>query len=248
MNEEKFTGKAKTYASSRPSYPGELIDLLYRDYISPDSIIADVGSGTGIFSKLLLERGNAVFCVEPNEDMLSEAKKYLSGFDKCVFIHAGAENTSLPDKSVDFITAAQSFHWFDREKFAAECKRISKGKPTAALIWNAYDASAGVIRELERINAKCCPDFKGFAGGSKPESGVDGFFEKYTSFRFQSWHAFDSETAFIHRCFSSSYAPDPESVRGKNYEKQIMLFFRRHSVSGYLTLPVLTVAHIGEVK
>lgn len=247
MNEEKFTGKAKTYASSRPSYPDKLIELLYRGYITPDSIVADVGSGTGIFSKLLLERGSTVYCVEPNEEMQKVAEKYLSRYEKCTFVSANAESTSLPDKSVDFITAAQSFHWFDREKFASECKRICKGKPIAALIWNSYDLSADVVKELERINAQCCPDFKGFAGGSKPECGVDGFFEKSTSFRFPSWHAFDSD-AFIHRCFSSSYTPSPESVRGKNYEKQITLFFRRHSVNGYLTLPVITVAHIGEVK
>lgn len=248
MNEEKFTGKAKTYAASRPSYPDELIDLLYRDYISPDSVIADVGSGTGIFSKLLLERGNKVFCIEPNEDMQSEAKRYLSDFDKCVFVQAGAENTTLPDNSVDFITAAQSFHWFDRKKFAAECKRLCRQKPLAALIWYSYDAKTDIVRELEGINADCCPDFKGFAGGSKPESGVNGFFVNYSTFRFPSERVFADETAFINRCFSSSYAPSPESESGKNYENKLSRYFLKHSHSGRLALPVATVAHIGEVE
>ena len=248
MNEEKFTGKAKTYASSRPSYPDELIDLLFRDYISPDSVIADIGSGTGIFSKLLLERGSKVFCVEPNEDMQSEAKIFLSGFDKRVFVQANAENTALPDKSVDFITAAQSFHWFDRKKFAAECKRICRQKPVAALIWNSYDANAGSVKELESINAECCPDFKGFAGGSKPENGVSGFFVNYSSFRFPSERVFADEATFIDRCFSSSYAPLRESERGKIYAEKLSQLFKKHSENGRLALPVVTVAHIGEVE
>ena len=66
MNENKFSGKADVYDKFRLSYPEELFDLLYSEYITPRSIIADIGSGTGKFAQPLLERGNTVYCVEPN--------------------------------------------------------------------------------------------------------------------------------------------------------------------------------------
>jgi len=80
-NEERFSNKADIYKKYRPSYPKELIDYLYSQVgFRQDSIIADIGSGTGILSCLLLERGSLVYCVEPNADMRKVAEKDLSGF------------------------------------------------------------------------------------------------------------------------------------------------------------------------
>jgi len=111
MNEERFTGKADIYKKYRPSYPKELFDYLYSQVgFGKDSVIADIGSGTGIFSRLLLERGSKVCCVEPNGDMRQTAEKDLSQFENFVSVSGNDKNTGLQDKSVDFITAAQAFH------------------------------------------------------------------------------------------------------------------------------------------
>ena len=73
MNENKFDGMGKIYSEHRPSYPKELLDYLYSETgLTRETAIADIGSGTGILTRLLLSRGNAVYAVEPNADMLKE--------------------------------------------------------------------------------------------------------------------------------------------------------------------------------
>ncbi len=246
MNEEKFSGKAEIYDKYRPSYPSGLFDLLYPKYVTPQSVIADVGSGTGKFAKLLLDRGNTVYCVEPNADMMSKAKTMLDGYAGFVPVCASAENTSLPDASVDFITAAQAFHWFDKRGFARECKRISRGEAVCALIWNTYDATCPTVAELEKLNFSCLAKFKGFAGGSSPESGVFDFFGKYETFRFVQDLHFDYD-AFVGRCFSSSYSPSKQSDEGERYLSLLTDFFEKQSDGGMIALPVSTLCHIGTV-
>ena len=246
MNEEKFSGKSEIYDKYRPSYPSGLFDLLYSKYVTPQSVIADVGSGTGKFAKLLLERGNTVYCVEPNADMMHKAEQLLCGYDGFLPVCANAENTTLPDASVDFITAAQAFHWFDKRRFADECKRISKDKAVCALVWNAYDAKCAAVKELEALNFSCLPKFKGFAGGASPESGVLDFFRQYETFTFVQDSIFDFD-AFAGRCFSSSYSPSKQSEEGKRYLALVSDFFKKHADGDIISLPVLTVCHVGSV-
>ncbi|MDE6723918.1 MAG: class I SAM-dependent methyltransferase, partial [Eubacterium sp.] len=121
-NANLFNGRAKVYTQGRPSYPKELIDTLYTHYgVSYNSVIADIGSGTGKLSKQLLDKGSMVYAVEPNDDMRVIAEKELSEYSKFISVRGNAENTLLPDYSVDFITVAQAFHWFDIKKFRLEC-------------------------------------------------------------------------------------------------------------------------------
>lgn len=246
MNEEKFSGKAEIYEKYRPSYPSELFDLLYSRYVDPESVIADVGSGTGKFAKPLLERGNTVYCVEPNADMMDKAKLLLDGYGGFIPVCASAENTTLPDASVDLITVAQAFHWFEKGAFAKECKRISKSKAVCALVWNAYDSKHSAVRQLETLNFSCLTKFKGFAGGASPESGVTDFFERYKTFNFTHDLLFDFDS-FVGRCFSSSYSPDRQSDEGKRYLSLLTGFFEKYSDGSLLTLPVSTVCHVGTV-
>jgi 16S rRNA A1518/A1519 N6-dimethyltransferase RsmA/KsgA/DIM1 with predicted DNA glycosylase/AP lyase activity len=94
MNEEKFTGKADIYAKYRPTYPDSLMDYLYSQVgFQKSSVIADIGSGTGKFSQLLLQRGSLVYGVEPNEDMRRTAEKELSQYPDFISVDAPAEST-----------------------------------------------------------------------------------------------------------------------------------------------------------
>ena len=118
MNEDKFTGLGELYAQFRPSYPEELIAYLFSFVgIGEEDVIADIGSGTGIFTKQMLEKGNTVYGVEPNADMRKIAEAALTDFKNFISVSATAENTTLPDHSIDVITVAQAFHWFDRAVF-----------------------------------------------------------------------------------------------------------------------------------
>lgn len=116
MYEKRFDGKGEIYARFRPTYPKAMLDYLYtKGGMRAGSVIADVGAGTGILTRLLLERGCTVFAVEPNADMRRKAEETLRSFAACHFTCGNAEQTLLPDHSVHFVTAAQAFHWFDRK-------------------------------------------------------------------------------------------------------------------------------------
>jgi ubiquinone/menaquinone biosynthesis C-methylase UbiE len=167
-NEERFSNKADLYKKFRPTYPKELIDYLYSQVgFNQESIIADIGSGTGIFSRLLIEQGSFVYCVEPNEDMRRTAEKDLSEFENFVSVNAPAENTGLQDVSVDFITVAQAIHWFDRQAFKSECRRILKPGGKVVLIWNERDYENEIIKKEYFIRAKYAVETNGLSRGCK---------------------------------------------------------------------------------
>ena len=106
--------------------------------IGPGSAIVDVGSGTGIFAKPLLDMGCTVFCVEPNQEMREEAERSLGPrFESFRSVAGTAEATTLPDDCADLVTAAQAFHWFDVGRFRDECRRLLRPGGQAALVWNS---------------------------------------------------------------------------------------------------------------
>ena len=115
---EKFTGKSDIYSKCRPNYPMEYIKyLISYNNLTSDNIISDIGSGTGILSRQLLDNNLKVIGVEPNDDMRSVAQKSLANYTNFVSINGTAENTGLENESINLITVAQAFHWFDKEKF-----------------------------------------------------------------------------------------------------------------------------------
>ena len=163
---KKFDGYANDYTVGRPQYSEEMIDHILEGFNpAEDFKIADIGSGTGKFTSQLLRRGYEVFAVEPNNDMRRVAEAELGSYKNFHSINGDAENTSLEDKSVDLITTAQAFHWFDTEKFRSECKRIIKEDGKVALIWNVRDMEAPINQELFEIYKMYCPRFVGFSGG-----------------------------------------------------------------------------------
>src|ERR1700737_2786303 len=109
----RFSTRVANYARYRPSYPLAVIDLLRSDCgLTGDSMIVDVGSGTGILSELFLKNGNEVFGVEPNPEMRKTAEMLLKDYHRFRSIDGAAESTGLTANSMDFVTAGQAFHWF----------------------------------------------------------------------------------------------------------------------------------------
>lgn len=149
----RFSNRVEHYARYRPRYPAELVSVLARAVgLTPASVLADVGSGTGILSELLLQNGNAVFGIEPNEPMRRAAERQLSGWPSFRSVAGTAEQTTLADASVDGVLAAQAFHWFDHHKALAEFRRITRAEGWTALIWNArLTAASPFMGEYERI-------------------------------------------------------------------------------------------------
>jgi SAM-dependent methyltransferase len=133
----RFSNRVENYSKYRPAYPVEAIDYLFGDVgFAPGVTVADLGAGTGIFTRILLDRGATVYAVEPNPEMLAQAEHDLAGMDGFTAVQAPAEETGLDSRSVDFITAAQAFHWFDFDGAKREFARILKPGGNAVLIWN----------------------------------------------------------------------------------------------------------------
>ena len=126
------------YLRYRPGYPPELLALLRRECrLAPQQVIADVGSGTGLLSRLFLENGNRVIGVEPNAEMRAAGEELLSGYGSFSSVEGSAESTTLAARSVDFVAAAQAFHWFEPPATLQEFVRILKPGGWVVVLWNA---------------------------------------------------------------------------------------------------------------
>lgn len=158
---KRFSDRVESYLKYRPSYPSEIVSFLKKQIgFSENKTIADIGSGTGIFAELFLKNGNRVFCVEPNNEMRAAAEKRLSSYPNFENVDGTAENTTLGNISVELITVAQAFHWFDPVKTRKEFQRILKSNGYVVLIWNDRDTqSTSFLRAYEKLILKFCPDY-----------------------------------------------------------------------------------------
>src|SRR5215211_3769159 len=110
----RFSHRVADYVRTRPGYPTAVLDLLRTETgLTPAAVVADIGSGTGLSAEMFLKNGNAVIGVEPNADMRAAAESLLAGYPNFCSVTGTAENTALPDASVDLVVAGQAFHWFD---------------------------------------------------------------------------------------------------------------------------------------
>lgn len=246
----KFNGRAKDYAESRPCYSADLIDCLCNQYgISETSVIADIGSGTGKFSKQLLDKHSEVYCVEPNNDMRFTAEKELYKYTNFHSVAGNAENTTLKDNFADCVTAAQSFHWFNVPKFKQECLRIIKPCGKIFLIWNIRDCNNDINREWYDIFSHFCPNFCGFGNGIQShDAKIITFFDK--GYEYVSYYhplIFNREN-FIKRSLSSSYSLKENDTDFSLYISELNKLFDRFENNGLITISNQSVAYIGTIK
>lgn len=249
MNEHKFDKKGGIYSKARPSYPDELfVYLKDHNLISENTVAADIGSGTGIFTEKLCPYVRKIFAVEPNDDMRSVADEKYAAHGNIISVNGSAENTKLSDKSVDFITVAQAFHWFDRQTFKAECQRILKGNGNILLVWNDRDTESELIMENYDINRCFCPNFKGSSNGIDfSKNAFTDFFEgDFDIVQFRNDLIYD-ESAFVSRSLSSSYAPKPDEENYNEYVSELQELFKKHSQNGTVPYPYITRCYIGKV-
>ena len=136
----RFSIKADTFNKYRPRYPSEIIDYI-KTLLSPtkDIVLADIGSGTAIFTKQILPFCEKVYGIEPNEKMRKIAENSMNGNNKFISINGKSESTTLKSNSIDCITVSQAFHWFDKQKCKLEFKRILKPNVFIILLWNKYE-------------------------------------------------------------------------------------------------------------
>lgn len=216
-NETLFTTKAADYAAGRPSYAPDAIERI-RAALCPGDRVADVGSGTGILSRELLDRGFEVFGIEPNPAMRGEAERNCGNRSSFHSVAASAEHTGLSDGSVAAVTAASAFHWFDPSAFYAECKRILMPGGRVYLLANRRCYDDAFTRQQHQLCQQYSPSFQSLSNGAERmlQNAPNFFPDTYRQEVFDFPLCYTKE-AFLARSLSSSYAPDRDTPAGEAY-------------------------------
>ena len=231
----RFTNRVQDYAAHRPTYPRELLGLLEREgVLRPTDIVADVGSGTGLLTELLLDNGNTVYAVEPNAAMAASAQSRLGSNPRFHAAAGRAEATGLPDASCDTVTAAQAFHWFDIDQSRRELARILKPGGPVVLVWNVRRTdSTPFLREYEDLLQRVGIEYKKIAAGWADEVAIARFFAPagFESRHLENRQEFGFD-GLRGRLLSSSYAPPAGHPRHEPMLAELRRIFDRHQQGG----------------
>ena len=247
---KRFSDRVENYIKYRPSYPhGVLSYLEAKCGLTAGSAIADIGSGTGIFSALLLAAGYKVYAVEPNEWMQAAAIRQFGGDDNFVPVAGTAEATMLPSASVDIIVCAQAFHWFDAEKTKTEFKRILKDNGIAALIWNNRDTGTDEFAAAyESLLKQDSVDYNKVNHRNINDLNFKAFFKDglYEAVKYPNVQVFDEE-GLLGRAFSSSYVPTEDTAEGKKFKDLLIALFAKYNKDGKVRFYYQTEVYLGKV-
>jgi SAM-dependent methyltransferase len=247
---ERFTSRVETYAKYRPGYPVGIIDLLKRECgLTSDSIVADIGSGTGKLAELFLSHGNVVFGVEPNASMRNVAERLFRDEPRFRSIDGSAESTTLPGSSVDLITAGQAFHWFDPVQTRNEWVRILKSHGWAVLIWNGRQLqTTPFLHDYEEMMLEFGTDYKEVRH-ENAEAKVQRFFapDQLALRGFPNTQVFDFD-GLRGRVCSASYTPEPEHPKFDPMMRQLQTIFDKHQKNGYVNFDYETRVFYGRLS
>ena len=245
-SKERFSNRVENYIKYRPGYPAEIIDFLKeRINLSSSQVIADIGSGTGILSKLFLVNRNEVFGVEPNEAMRKAGEEQLKDYKNFKSVDGNAEETGLESNSIDLITAGQAFHWFNIEKSKMEFKRILKKTGYVSLIWNNRKAdSSPFLVEYENLLINYCIDYQEVNHKNVNDQILNKFFMEYELKIFPSGQVFDFE-GLKGRLLSSSYAPMPDHPKFKPMIEKLEEIFNQNKIGGKIKFEYDTELYLG---
>lgn len=245
----RFSDRVENYVRYRPGYPPEVIATLQAECgLVPGHEVADIASGTGLWTRMLLENGNPVFGVEPNAEMRQAGERLLAAFPKFTSIAGTAEATTVPDQSLDFVTAAQAAHWFDRARSRREFVRILKPGGWLVLLWNErLTDSTKFLRDYEQLLLTYGTDYQDIRHEHTTEA-VNEFFDPVP---FQK-RVFDLRQEFDYagiegRLLSSSYAPGPGHPQHAPMLKELRRIFDACAVNGRAAFDYRTRLYFGKL-
>jgi len=247
---KRFSSRVEDYIRYRPSYPEAIVLWLERECgLTAESRIADIGSGTGILARLFLDFGCHVFGVEPNAGMRAAAERQFAGEARFHSVDARAEATTLPGASVDFVTAGQSFHWFDAAATRAEFGRILEPRGWVALIWNERQVTPGFLAEYEDLLQRLSTDYGRVDHRQIGGEAIGRFFdhERWRVAGFPNHQDFDWE-GIRGRLLSSSYAPLPGSPKYAPMMEELAAIFARHQQGGGVRVVYETKMYVGQLS
>src|SRR5271165_1048197 len=245
----RFSDRVENYVRYRPGYPLEALQILKTECgLTASHVVADIASGTGIWTRTLLENGNFVFGVEPNAEMRQAGERWLAGFPKFTGVAGTAEATTLADASVDFVTAAQAAHWFDRARARQEFVRILKPGGWLVLLWNErLTDSTPFLRDYEQLLLTYGTDY----ADVRHERTTDEVNQFFDPAPFQE-RVFPMQQEFDYagiegRLLSSSYAPGQEHPNYAPMLRELRQIFDAHAVAGRSTFDYKTRVYFGRL-
>ena len=242
-----FSTKVADYVASRPDYaPALLTTLRERCGLAAGAGIADVGAGTGILSRSLLERGYQVIAVEPNAAMRAAADAALAGRTGYRSVAGSAETMPLAAGSVDLITAAQAFHWFDPEPARRECLRVLKPHGQVALIWNDRTADDPLRTVLDDLAARFGGAKRSAMVAQGERTNLDVFFSGARWEEFAWPHVQHLTGAGMQSLiFSRSYIPARDSAEGRTIADEVSRVFHQFATDNRISIRYETVLVLG---
>src|SRR5215510_2819827 len=248
---QRFSSRVENYIKYRPGYPNEVIETLRSECgLTSGSIIADVGSGTGILTEMLLRNGNTVYGIEPNREMREAAERLLKDYPRFRSVAARAEETALGDASVDFVTAGQAFHWFDREKTREGFARILRPRGWVALIWNErVTTTTPFLVAYEQLLKVYSTDYEQVDHRRIDYRVIRDFFrpDDFRLNHFNNIQVFDYE-GVKGRSLSSSYAPEEGHPNYEPMIAELERIFQTFQDNGRVVFEYVTQMYYGQLK
>lgn len=246
---QRFSARVDDYVRYRPRYPNAVLDLFRNELgLTPGSVVADVGSGTGISAEPFLRAGHVVYCVEPNANMRAAAERLLGLHVGFRSVNGSAEATTLPDRSVDFILCAQAFHWFDRAKAKLEFARITRPGAWVVLMWNnRRKAGTPFLEGYEDLLNRYGTDYQQVDHSNLTEADIVAFLGgSPRTFHVPNAQHLDFD-GLKGRAFSGSYTPLPGQAGYVEMNNGLRELFDRTAQGGRVTIKYDTEVFAGRL-
>jgi SAM-dependent methyltransferase len=246
---QRFSTRVADYVRYRPSYPSALLELLRGECgLRPGHVIADIGSGTGFLSELFLKNGNRVYGVEPNKDMRQAGEEYLASYDGFSSIEGSAEATTLGDASVDFVTAGQSFHWFEPDAAHGEFLRILKPGGWMVIAWNDRRMEeASFTRAYENILERFGIDYKKVKDSYPEADRIRSFLSAFSLHDLPNHQILDWDS-LCGRLRSSSFTPTEGHPNFAPMMEELRKLFDAYQRDGQVRMDYFTRLYYGRLK
>lgn len=246
---QRFSSRVDAYLRYRPDYPEAVVPaLLAQCGLDATAVAADIGSGTGIFSKRLLQSDLEVYAVEPNPPMRAAAERLLGDNNRFHSVDASAENTGLASQTIDLLSAAQAFHWFNNDRARHEFARILKPGGHLALVWNRRDTSDPFQQVYEHLLREFAPEYGKVNHMNLEREDIAAWFATDTlrELHFNNAQQLDF-AGLLGRLKSASYCPAEDSPLFIPLVNEMLAQFERHARDGLIEFNYDTQVYLGEI-